>query len=116
MKETFQFKDVMPYQLRKQTDFQIPSTQSVVNGTKSIKFLEPKIWKISPLKIKQLENLIEFKKAIKQKKQTSCPFRSCKTYIDRLIWYRVQHICFSFYHYLLVSNYFFHFCLRIKKK
>ena len=66
MKETFQFKDAMPYQLRKQTDFQIPSTESVVNGTKSIKFLEPKIWKLLPLKIKQLENLTEFKKALKQ--------------------------------------------------
>ena len=66
MKETSHFKDAMLYQLRNQTDFQIPSTESVVNGTKSIKYLEPKIWKISPLKIKQLENLIEFKKAIKQ--------------------------------------------------
>ena len=66
MKETSQFKDAMLYQLRNQTDFQIPSTESVVNGTKNMKYLEPKIWKISPLKIKQLENLIEFKKAIKQ--------------------------------------------------
>ena len=66
MKETSQFKDAMPYQLRNQTDFQIPSTESVFNGTKSIKFLEPKIWKLFPLKIKQLENLTEFKKALKQ--------------------------------------------------
>ena len=34
----------MPYQLRKQTDFQIPSVRSVFSGTESIKVLGPKIW------------------------------------------------------------------------
>ena len=29
--------------------------------------------------------------------------------------HRVSLTCFSFYHYLLVSNYLFHFCLRIVK-
>ena len=39
LKEIFQFRDAMPYQLRKQTNFQIPSAHSAVNGTESIKFL-----------------------------------------------------------------------------
>ena len=43
VKEIFQFRDEMPYQLRKQTDFQIPSVHSVVKGTEIIKFLGPKI-------------------------------------------------------------------------
>ena len=51
----------MPYQLRKQTDFQIPSVRSVFSGTESIKFLGPKIWE-----------------------QTLCTFRLCKTDIHRL--------------------------------
>ena len=33
--EIFQFRDVMPYQLIKQTYFQIPSVHSIVNGTES---------------------------------------------------------------------------------
>ena len=34
-KQIFQFRDAMPYQLRKHTDFQILSVHSVVNGTES---------------------------------------------------------------------------------
>ena len=39
MKEIFQFRDAMLYELRKQTDFQIPFVQSVFSSTESIKFL-----------------------------------------------------------------------------
>ena len=42
-KEIFQFRDAMPYQLRKQTDFQISFVHSVSSGTESIRFLRPKI-------------------------------------------------------------------------
>ena len=35
VKEIFQFRDAMPYQLIKHTYFQIPSVHSVVNGTES---------------------------------------------------------------------------------
>ena len=27
-----------------------------------------------------------------------------------------SHTCFSFYHYLLVSNYYFHFCLKAQSQ
>ena len=84
VKGVFQFRDALPHQLRKQTDFQIPFVHGVFSGTKSIKFLVPKIWEILPHEIKQLESLKEFKKAIKQWKPTSCPSRFCKTYIHRL--------------------------------
>ena len=43
LKEIFQFRDAIPYHLRKRTDFQIASVHNVVNGTCSIKFLGPKI-------------------------------------------------------------------------
>ena len=115
MKEIFLLRDVVPYQLRKQTNFKISSVHSVVNGTESIKFLRPKLWEISPHEIKQFENLKEFNKAIQQWEPASCPCRLYKTYIHKLgfIWYSVPDICFSFYHYLLFSNYLLHFCLRI---
>ena len=38
VKETLQFSDAGLYQLRKQTDFQIPSVPNVSSDTESIKF------------------------------------------------------------------------------
>ena len=70
MKEIFQFREAVPYQLRAQTGFQIQSIRSVFSGIESIKFLGPKTWEILPHEIKQLESLREFKKAIKQWKPT----------------------------------------------
>ena len=84
VKEIFHFRDAVPYQLRNQTDFQIPYRHCVFSATESIKFPGPKIWEILPNKIKQLESLKEFKKAIKRRKPTSCPCSLYKTYIDRL--------------------------------
>ena len=66
VKETSQFRDAVPCQLRKQTDFLIASVHSVSGGTESIKLLGPKIWGFLPHQIKQLDSLKEFTKAIKQ--------------------------------------------------
>ena len=66
VKEIFRFRDAVPCQLRKQTDFLITSVHSVSGGTESIKLLGPKIWGFLPHQIKQLDSLKEFKKAIKQ--------------------------------------------------
>ena len=41
--EIFQFRDAVPYQLRKQTDSQTPSVHSVFIDVEIIKFHEPKI-------------------------------------------------------------------------
>ena len=71
MKEIFHFIDALPYQMRKQTDFQILSVHRVFSGTDSIKFLRPKTWEILSNETKHLESLKEFKKAIKQWKPTS---------------------------------------------
>ena len=83
VKDIFKFRDAVPYQLRKQTDFQI---QYVHSGTEIIKFLGPKTWEILPHEIKQLESLKEFKKAIKWK-PILYPCRLCKTFIDRLCFF-----------------------------
>ena len=76
----------MPYQLRicksnlqKQTDLQISlPVHSAFSGKECIKRIGPKIWEILPPKIKQLENLEEFIKAIKQSKTASRLPRICK--------------------------------------
>ena len=36
MKDIFQFRDVVPYQLKKQTDFQMQYVDNVFSGTESI--------------------------------------------------------------------------------
>ena len=51
LKEISQFRDAVPYQLRKQTDLQISlSVHSVLSDTKCLKLLGPKIWEIYHLK------------------------------------------------------------------
>ena len=42
VKDIFQFRDAVPYKLRKQADFYIPFVHSVFKGTESIKLLGPK--------------------------------------------------------------------------
>ena len=62
-KDIFHFRDAMPYQLRQQADFQIPSVHSVFSGTEKMKFLGPKIWEMLPHKLQEVENVEEFRKA-----------------------------------------------------
>ena len=63
-KDIFHFRDAMPYQLRQQADFQIPSVHSVFSGTENMKVLGTKIRKMLPHQLKQAENLKEFRKAL----------------------------------------------------
>ena len=57
VKEIFQFRDTVPYQLKKQKDFQIPSVRSAFSSTESVKFLGSKNWKILLHEIKNLRAL-----------------------------------------------------------
>ena len=79
--EIFHIRDETSYELRQRSCFHIPSVNTVFSGTESIRFLGPKIWELIPNDIKSLENLRDFKTAIKKWKPTSCPCRICKTYL-----------------------------------
>lgn len=70
--------------IKKQTDFQITAVHSVFRDTESMKFVGLKIRETLPSMLKQLENLKEYKKAIKQWEPATCPYRLCKTYIYKL--------------------------------
>ena len=63
------------YELRQGSCFHIPSVNTIFSGTESIRFAGPKIWEVIPNYIKCLENLRDFKAAIKKWKPTSCPCR-----------------------------------------
>ena len=83
---TLMFRVAVPCQLRKQTNFLIPSVHSVFSGTESIKLLRPKIWEFLPHQIKQLHSLKKFKKTLKQWKPT-CPCRLCKNLYAQVWFY-----------------------------
>ena len=84
VKGLFQFRNEIPYNLRQRSQCHIPPVRTVFNGTGSIKFLGPKIWELTPDKMKELESLWQFKRAIKNWKSTSCPCRLYKQYFYRI--------------------------------
>ena len=51
------------------------------HGTESLSNLGPRIWNLVPDKLKQLIDILAFKKEIKKWKPKSCPCRLCKTFI-----------------------------------
>ena len=55
----------MPYNLTQMFQFHILPVRTVFSGTESIKYLGSKTWELIPEEIKELENLWEFKRAIK---------------------------------------------------
>ena len=46
--ELFQFREQVPYELRRRSQFQIPWVHSVFSGIESLKFLGPKVWVLVP--------------------------------------------------------------------
>ena len=78
VKELFQLRYDIPYNLRQRSKFHIPPVRKVFSGTESIKYLSPKIWELIQDEIKELESLWKFKRAIRLWKPTSCPCRLCK--------------------------------------
>ena len=70
VKVLFQFRNEIPYNLRKRSQFHIP--------------LGPKIWELILDEMKEIESLWEFKRVIKLWKPTSCPCRLCKQYFYRV--------------------------------
>ena len=54
------------YELRNNLGFAVPIVKSVHKGLESLSCLGPKIWKLSPLEIKQTETFSQFKAKIKK--------------------------------------------------
>ena len=82
MNKIFQLKAENPYNLRQVSEFSRPIVKSVYRRTESISYLGRKIWDILPEKLKNIENLEDFKKELKTWKPDNCPFRLCKVYIE----------------------------------
>ena len=76
--ETFRIRDETSHKLPQRSCFHIPSVNTVFSGTESIRFLGPKIWELIPNDIKCLENLRDFKTAIKKANQHHVHVESAK--------------------------------------
>ena len=76
--EIFRIRDETSHELRQRSCLHIPSVNTLFSGTESIRFLSPKIWELISNDIKCLENLRDFKTAIKKWEPTSCHVESAK--------------------------------------
>ena len=84
MNNIFKLRAENPYNLRRVSEISRPMVNSLYHGPENISNLGPNIWDILPEKLKNIENLEHFKKAIKTWKPDNCPCRLCKVYIERV--------------------------------
>ena len=68
--DIFSYNSRANYDLRYQSEFSRPLVESVFDGIESISYLDPRIWDLVPLEMKQKESFTAFKKAIKTWKPT----------------------------------------------
>ena len=72
MKDIFPVKR-NPYNLRQKSQFSRPRINTVYHGTESISNLGSKMWDLVPKNLKEISELDQFKKVIKQRKPDDCP-------------------------------------------
>ena len=68
------------YKLRGGPDFLPYNLTTVYNGTETLSYLGPKIWKLVPCDIKESPSLSSFKSKIKYWITNECPCRLCKEF------------------------------------
>ena len=83
MEDVFNFKN-LAYDFRKVETLNRSNATSVKYGTEATTYLGAKIWKILPHYYKELTSLSTFKSKIKNWETDKCPYRLCKTYIQRV--------------------------------
>ena len=82
MNKIFKLRAENSCNLRHVSEFSRPMVKSLYHGTESIAYLGPKIWNMLSEKLKNIENLEQFKKKIKTWTSDNCPCRQCKVYIE----------------------------------
>ena len=65
MDNIFNLKTESPYNLRQVSEFSRPLVDRVYQATESISYLGQNIWNVLPENLKNIENLVHFKKEIK---------------------------------------------------
>ena len=72
------------FSLRKSSEFVRPKVHSVFHGKESISYLDPQIWDMIPVEMKNLTAISAFKREVKKWKLENCPCRLCKPYIQNV--------------------------------
>ena len=72
------------YNLRRWSDFTLPTIRTVNYRKESIRYLGPKIWESILANIKEVDKIEHFKSSIKKWKAESCQCRLCKTYLQQI--------------------------------
>ena len=72
------------YNLRKNDTFEKCQVHSVYHGTESLLLLDPKIWDLVPVELKQSKGLDSFQLKIKNCVPFECPRRLSKTYMQQV--------------------------------
>ena len=68
--------------LRNYNGFRLPFARTVYHGTESISYLEPKIWDIVPIELKNAQSLNNLKKSIRKWIPNNCSCRLCRRHVD----------------------------------
>ena len=55
----------------------------VFHRSETILYLGPKIWVIILFELKELTNVLAFKKTLKNENRKTCPCRLCKKYVNQ---------------------------------
>ena len=69
------------YNLRNPSEFIRPKVHSIFHGKESISYLDPHIWGMIPVEMKNLTTINAFKREVKNWKIENCPCRLWKPYI-----------------------------------
>ena len=72
------------YKLRIPNHFAIPNVNSAYHISESISNLWPRIWNLTPDRLKELNSISSFKNKIKRWQPKICPCRFCKSCIPRV--------------------------------
>ena len=81
MKGVFPFSGNTFYNTINKRKFHLSAIKSVAFGSETLSHPVPKIWKLVPVEIKNVELVASFKRAIKKWKPLNCPCRLCRTYV-----------------------------------
>ena len=72
------------YNLRSQSHLEIPSVNTENSGKNSLKYFGPIIWNSVPARLRNIENLSEFKREIRKSRFDDCQCRLCKNFIGNV--------------------------------
>ena len=75
MNKIFALRHQCQYNLRKWTDFDVPTIRTVNHGSESVIYLGHKTWEVIETHIKELDTINKFKITIKTWKVESCSYK-----------------------------------------